>query len=638
MGQGVRMLKSRSRNEDLETIMKHLIAMAAAVVLVAGCGQSDSGTSPGAESETEAEPAVAGQGETERLNAWFEARFEEQLEFSPLQMTIMGRKDRYDQVDDFSEEAEDRQLEWHRNTVEALERDFDYDALTPEAQASWDIWVYQYRDAAANHEFRGNGYTFTQMGGAQSWIPTFMANFHRVDDRSDMQAYVARLGGFGRAMNQMIDRAEKYAANGVRPPRFAYEGVLEQARQVVSGVPFDDGEASALWSDATGKIAALAESGTITAEEAAGLEDAVRSALLDEFKPSYDRLIGWLEEDIANTAVEASGVASLPDGVDYYDQRLASSTTTGMSADEIYRLGMAEVARLRGEMEGIKREVGYEGDLQEFFDFVRDDPQFYFPDTDDGRQGYMDEVEEKLAFINERLSDYFGVLPQAGLIVKRVEPFREQDGAAQHYFPGTPDGSRPGIYYMHLSDMTAMPRPQLEVIAYHEGNPGHHMQISIAQELESVPTFRTQTGFTAYVEGWALYAELLALEMGAYGDPYSNFGRLSSEMWRALRLVVDTGLHSKGWTETEAIEFMMQNSAEPFESVQSEVRRYIVWPGQATSYKVGMLKILELRARAEQALGDAFDIREFHDTLLTGGALPLAVLERRVDEWIAAAT
>jgi uncharacterized protein (DUF885 family) len=286
-------------------------------------------------------------------------------------------------------------------------------------------------------------------------------------------------------------------------------------------------------------------------------------------------------------------------------------------------------------MEQIMRAVGFEGDLQDFFTFVRDSEQFYFPDTDEGRQAYIDAVEDKLDFINQRLPDYFGLLPKADLVVKRVEPFREQDGAAQHYMSGTPDGSRPGIYYIHLSDMTAMPMPQLEVIAYHEGNPGHHMQNSIAQELEGTPTFRTQANFSAYGEGWGLYSELLAKEMGAYDDPYSDFGRLSSEMWRALRLVVDTGLHSKGWTEQDAIDFIVQNSPEPMESVVSEVRRYIVWPGQATSYKVGMIKILGMRAHAREVLGEAFDIRGFHDTVLGGGAMPLSVLERRVDNWIA---
>jgi uncharacterized protein (DUF885 family) len=616
--------------------MRRVSGYIAMACLAAACGDS-TGENTSGQSTPAAEPAVteSAQTESERLNAWFEERYEEQLRFSPLQLTIQGRKDLYDQVDDMSEEAAERQLAWQRDTVRDMEREFDYEQLNDEAKASYDLWKIQYENAARDYEFRGNQYIFTQMGGPQSWIPTFMANFHRVDDKSDMEAYVARIGGASRALNQLIDRAQKNAEAGTRPPTFAYDGVLQQSRAIVTGAPFSEGEDSALWSDANSKIDALVEAGEISDEEANELREAAKTALLDELQPAYQRLISWVEEDRANATEGAVAANSLPDGEAYYAYRLADSTTTDLSAAEIHATGLAEVARIRNEMDAIRKEVGFEGDLQEFFDFVRDDERFYFPDTDEGREAYMDEVREKLAFIEERLPDYFGVLPKAGLIVKRVEPYREQDGAAQHYMQGTPDGSRPGIYYMHLSDMSAMPRPQLEVIAYHEGSPGHHMQISIAQELETVPTFRTQAGFGAYVEGWALYAELLALEMGAYEDPYSNFGRLSSEMWRALRLVVDTGLHSKGWSEEQAIEYMMENSPEPFESVQSEVRRYIVWPGQATSYKIGMLKILELRERAAEALGDSFDLRAFHDIVLKGGALPLSLLERRVDAWIA---
>lgn len=601
------------------------------LLALTACGQPESG----ADTDASASPDSADvPSETERLNTWFEERYEEQLQQSPIQLTFIGRKDRYDEVDDFSEENEDRQLEWQRGTVEEMKREFDYDELTSEAQVSYDIWVYQYEDAAANLEFRGNGYIFTQFFGPQALIPTLLSNFHRVDTRSDMDAYIKRIGGFSRGMNQLIDRAQKYAANGVRPPRFAYEGVLEQASAVVTGAPFDDGNASTLQADAHRKIAALLEAEEIAEEDAAAFEDAVDKALIEGLKPAYDRLIAWVEKDLDNADAEAEGVFALPNGEAYYNRQLAAFTTTKLTANEIHRIGVDDVARLRDEMETVRHEVGFEGDLQAFFDYVREDEQFFYSNDDEGRQAYMDAVEERLAFINERLPEYFGILPKADLVVKRVEEYREQDGAAQHYFPGTPDGSRPGVYYMHLSDMSAMPVPQLEVIAYHEGNPGHHMQNSIAQELEGTPTFRTQAGFGAYGEGWGLYSELLAKEMGAYDDPYSEFGRLSSEMWRALRLVVDTGLHSKGWTRQQAIDFMMENSAEPLTSVESEVDRYIVLPGQATSYKVGMIRILELRAKAEAALGDKFDIRGFHDTVLGGGAVPLSVLERRVDTWI----
>ena len=546
------------------------MTIASAVMLcLFACGDSGSVS----EQVAIAEGTEGSLTETDRLNAWFEERYEEQLQESPLQLTFLGRKERYGEFDDMSEEGEDRQLAWLAGTVETLKNDFDYDALTPEAQISYDIWMYQYENSLANHAYRDKQYTFTQFFGMQAMFPVVLAQFHRVDDANDMEAYIQRVGALSRAMHQLIDRAEKYAETGTRPPRFAYEGVLQQAGDVVSGTPFGEGDDSALWADANRKIDALLDAESISAEEADGFRDAVREALLSKFLPAYERLIAFVEADIEYTSEEPAGVWQLQDGEAYYDRLLGSFTTTDMTAEEIHALGLSEVERLRGEMDAIRREVGFEGDLQEFFAFVRDDPQFYKSNTDEGRQEYIDDVYAKLEFINERLPEYFGVLPKAELVVKRVEPFREEDGGAQHYAPGTPDGSRPGIYYMHLSDMNAMPVPQLEVIAYHEGNPGHHMQTSIAQELEDVPTFRTQANFGAYAEGWGLYSELLALEMGAYEDPYSNFGRLSSEMWRALRLVVDTGLHSKEWTEQQAIDFMSENSAEPLASVTSEVRR-----------------------------------------------------------------
>jgi uncharacterized protein (DUF885 family) len=618
--------------------MRNLLIALTLIATLTACGKDEQAPQtqvPASAEATQVAETAPQKSESERLNEWFELRFEEQLQFSPISLTFMGRKELYDEVDDLSEAAEDAQLAWQRNTVEEMERDFDYNELTPEAKISYDIWKYQYENAAKGAAFRDSGYVYTQMQGAQSMVPTLMINFHSVDDRSDMEAYIKRIGGMSRALNQLTDRAQRYAENGVRPPRFAYKGVLDQAQKVITGAPFDDSDDSAIWADVRRKVDALVEADKISAKEAEVLMEAARSALVNEFKSAYDRLIAWVETEIPKSEEIATGVGKFPNGEAFYNYQLATSTTTDMTADEVHELGLVEVARLRGEMEQIMYTVGFEGDLQEFFTFIRDSDQFYFADTDDGRQEYIDAAEDKLAFIGELLPQYFGILPQADLVVKRVEPYREQDGAAQHYFPGTPDGSRPGIYYMHLSDMTGMPKGQLEVIAYHEGSPGHHMQISIAQELQNTPTFRTQAGFSAYSEGWGLYSELLAKEMGAYNDPYSDFGRLSSEMWRALRLVVDTGLHSKGWTEQQAIVYMMDNSPEPLESVTSEVQRYIVWPGQATSYKVGMLKILELRARAEAELGENFDIRGFHDTVLGGGAMPLAVLERRVDTWIA---
>lgn len=587
-------------------------------------------------SETDDQVQAAAPTESERLNEWFAEKFEQELQASPVALTFLGRKEQYDKIDDYSEEAEARQLAWKRDSVEEMARLFNYEALNDEAKTSYDIWKYQYEIAAAGQRFNQHEYIFEQMGGMQSFLPNFLLNFHKVEDESDLKAYIKRIGAVADAIDQLQVRAREAAANGIRPPRFAYEGAIEQATKLLSGQPFDSesAEDSPLWSGSNSKISGLLDAQKISDDAALDYQAQAKTALLQQFEPAYQTLINWLREDSARTTPHAQGAGSLPDGEAYYNHKLASSTTTALSANEIHEIGLSEVARLRGDIEEIMSEVNFEGDLQDFFAFVRSDPQFFFPNTDEGRQGYIDGAEFYLAFINKKLPDYFGLLPKADLVVKRVEAFREQDGAAQHYYPGTPDGSRPGIYYAHLSDMSAMPRNQMEVIAYHEGLPGHHMQISIAQELESVPQFRTQASFTAYVEGWALYSEVLAGEMGAYDDPYSRVGQLSSEIWRAIRLVVDTGLHSKGWGEEQAVQYFMENSPEPEESIRSEVRRYIVWPGQATSYKIGMLKILQLRDSARSALGEGFDIRAFHDRVLSGGALPLSVLERRVNEWV----
>ncbi len=615
---------------------KTLIACALALALTA-CDRAASPATGAAATPAVAASAADIAAESKRLNTWFEKKYEEQLKFSPIQLTFQGRKDLYDQVDDMSEQAQRDQVAWQKASVEEMEKTFDYAKLDDEAKFSYDLWKLQYENASDGLPFLQDGYAFDQMNGAQGFWPMFLINFHKVEEESDYTAYVARLGATSRAFDQLLERARASAGQGIRPPQFAYEGVIEQSRKVISGAPFSTGADAAIWADAQAKADALVKAGKISAERGAALKDEARKTLLEQFKPAFERVIAWCEEDLPKAAVDATGVgATHPNGKAYYEHQLRQYTTTAMTAEEVHALGLAEVARIKGEMTALKDKVGFKGDLDAFFAFIDSDKQFLFPNTDAGRQAYIDEATRDIANIKKQLPNYFGLLPKADLVVKRVEPFREQDGAAQHYYPGTPDGSRPAVYYAHLSDMDAMPKTELEVIAYHEGLPGHHMQISIAQELAGVPKFRTQARFTAYSEGWGLYAEWLAKQMpGTYQDPYSEFGRLSSEMWRAIRLVVDTGLHAKGWTERQAIEYFDANSAVPLAAITSEVQRYLIMPGQATAYKVGMIRIQELRRKAESELGDKFDIKGFHDTVLGGGALPLTLLERRVDQWIA---
>ncbi|HSJ69716.1 MAG TPA: DUF885 domain-containing protein [Anditalea sp.] len=581
------------------------------------------------------QPSFAQKHQDSSLNKWLDAQYEELLQMSPFRLTALGRKDRYGEIDDLSEQGEEKRLAWMANSVKEMEDKFSKDQLSPEEIISFNLWKHQYETAKDEAKFKRHIYIFEQMRGTHTNLPNLLINFHKVDEPSDMEAYISRINESERAMDQLLERSKLQAEQGIRPPKFAYEIVLREAKGLINGQPFDDGQDEmAIWRDAQSKIETLKKSEHISEEEANRYQEQVKKALNEKFKPAYEKLISWLESELPKLEATPTGVGRHPDGEAFYQQMLKSSTTTNMTADEIHQIGLDEVARIQKEMVAIKEQVGFEGDLKEFFKFINTDPQFFYPNTDEGRQAYLDDSQAYLDEITKQLPEYFGLLPKAELVVKRVESFREQDGAPQHYFPGTPDGSRAGIYYVHLSDMKAMPKSTMEGVAYHEGNPGHHMQISIAQELESIPKFRTQLGFNAYVEGWALYSEILAKEMGGYENPYYDFGRLVNEIWRAIRLVVDTGLHHKGWDEKKAIAYMADNSSISEGAIQAEVRRYMVIPGQATGYKIGMIKIQELRAMAEKELGDDFDIKGFHDTVLGGGAMPLEILEQEVKRWV----
>lgn len=615
-------------------MIRTAVSALALIVALGACAPTTPAADPAAIAAAQAEQSA-------KLNAWFDAKYEEQLQFSPIGLSFQGRKDKNDQIDCFTFACADEQLAWQKAATDELKATFPYDSLSPTDKDSYDLWVYQYDRAAAGVAFRNNGYVFDQMNGVQSFAATFLMQFHQVDEEADARAYVARITAAAAALQDALAIAKDNAAKGVHAPKFAYEGVIDQSTKIITGAPFTAGPDSAIFADFKAEVQKLVDGGKTTPETAAQLTAEAEAALKGPFLTFYKDLIAFAKADMANSPDPkgAQGANLQPDGEAYYNFMLSQMTTTGMTADEIHNLGLSEVDRIHAEMEAIKTSVGFTGTLNEFFVSIRDaktDERHYYPDTDEGREGYIADATAAIDKIKAELPNYFGILPKADLEVKRVEAFREQPGAAQHYFPGTPDGTRPGIYYAHLSDMKAMPKGELEVIAYHEGLPGHHMQISIAQELTSVPKFRTQAGFTAYSEGWGLYSEKLAKEMpGTFEDPYSDFGRLGSEIWRAIRLVVDTGLHSKGWTEDQAVQYFLDNSAITEAQARSEVQRYIVMPGQATAYKIGMIHIQQLRVKAEAELGDKFDIRAFHDTILGGGALPLDLLTRKVDQWIA---
>lgn len=605
-----------------------LLAGAAALALTAACGKNAQ-TNETAHVAERSDPA----GQTEKINAWFEEKFEQDLARSPMFQTFLGRKTNYDKWDNVSDAY---RLESHALRMAALSdmrQTFNFDDLDPAAQLSYRLYEYEVEQDDQAFPFRNHWYVFSQFRGPHSGVPSFMINQHRVSSVEDAEAYIARLNGVAGYLGQHQKNAEDQFANGVNPPKWSYAQMIDTSRNIISGAPFDDsGEASTLLADFNKKVDALDADDATKADLRARAE----KALLTSVKPAYEALIAMFEAQ-QESATDDDGAWKLPNGEAYYKNRLARMTTTDMTADEIHDLGLSEVARIHAEMNKIKDAVGFEGSLQDFFVYMRTDPdeKFTYPNTDEGRTAYLAKATEIIDVMRARLDDLFYTKPEAELIVKRVEPFREQAAGKAFYQRPAPDGSRPGIYYANLYSMADMPIYQMEALAYHEGIPGHHMQLAISQELEGVPSFRRFGGFTAYTEGWGLYSEYIPKEMGFYADPYSDFGRLAMELWRAARLVVDTGIHDKKWTREEAIDYLLTNTPNPEGDAVKAIERYIVIPGQATAYKIGMLKILELRARAEEALGDDFDIRGFHDVVLKDGAVPLAILEENVDAWIA---
>ncbi|MEM7016858.1 MAG: DUF885 domain-containing protein [Pseudomonadota bacterium] len=618
--------------------IKRYLLLAGLCSLLFGCSDEPE------EVPTQASPTIIQtdpDAETKRLNAWLEQKYLAQMRFTPVEKTFYGIKDEdYGHVNDFSDKGLDETLTWRRQTLSELKANFNYEALSDTGKDSYDLWAYlTERDLAAS-QFRANEFIFDHVNGLHSALPELLIVQHQVNTVEDMDAYLSRLSASARAIEQLLERAKQAASNDIRPPYFAFDIVTEEAKRLITGKPFEENEEEALlWQDVKSKAGGLLEAGKIDDDKALEILRTARDTLLKKWLPAYQALIEWQIEDRTNASEAASGAGALPDGEVYYTERLTFHTTTDMSANEIHQFGLDNVKRLYQAMERIKLQLGFEGDMQAFFALLRDskeEPRFYFPNTDEGRQAYLDESAVAIANIKSQLPDYFALLPKTELIVKRVESFREQAGAPQHYVPGALDGNRPGIYYTHLLDMTAMPRYELEVVAYHESIPGHHIQVAIADEMENIPLFRKHVFINAFAEGWGLYAERLAGEMnGTYQDPYAKFSSLELELWRTVRLVTDTGLHAKGWTEQQAIEYLLKNSTASETLAQQEVRRYIVWPGQATSYMVGMLKILELRKKARYALGDAFDIKIFHDIMLRQGTLPFNLLEKKINQWIA---
>jgi uncharacterized protein (DUF885 family) len=564
-----------------------------------------------------------------QFHAFLESTYREDMALQPATASARGWSEWQDRWDSESPEFFDQQRAQYLLRQQTLTQ-FDRPRLNQADQLSYDLYQQVLQRALASDDFREHQYVLTHHRGIHTAMPSFLIGVHRIRSLSDAESYVARLQAVGRLFDEHIAQLELRAQRGFLLPAWSYPKILQAAGQVIRGLPFDESEqASSLWADFTNKLAAL----QLQPEQSEAMLQLARTALLNEVKPAYLRLMKTLS-DHAQRADNADGVWRFDDGEAFYAERLQWFTTTQLSAAEIHAIGMREVARIHADMQAIMRRLGFAGDLQAFFDYMRNEPAFYFSNDEAGREAYLASVEVALGVMRARLHEVFGMLPQPDLIVRRVELFRERSAGKAFYLGPPADGSRPGTYYANLYDMADMPKYQLEALAFHEGVPGHHMQRGLTVSLQDIPTFQKYARFTAFTEGWAMYAEQLAKDMGFYSDPYSDFGRLAMELWRAARLVVDTGIHAQRWSRQQAVDYLLANTPNPPGDAAKAIDRYIAQPGQATAYMIGKLAFMRLRQGASARLAEQFDLRAFHDELLRYGPMPLNLLEQRMQRWI----
>jgi len=605
------------------------LLLAALLAATAGAAVAQHGPHRPARAAAAVTPAST-QAEDARLNAFLDEAFNATAALSPQGETQLGRKIGYDRLDDYTEAAQRRELALADRQLAQLHARFRLARLGSQARVSYRLFEDQVARAHDRARWFWHRFPVTNNGSPFGGFAVFLINQHRVDNVADAEAYVARLRDVDRAMGEIAANIRHQAALGIVPPQFNFEPVRADARRVLTGAPFTDGPPTALFADFQAKVSRL----QITDAEKQRLIGEARAALTGPFRHGYETLLAaW--NAIEPQAHGNRGAWSLPQGAAYYNAQLRQRTTTNLTAAQIHQIGLDQLTRIHAEMQAIMNEVGFHGTLQQFFHHITTDPEFRYPDTEVGRQQFLSDARAAIARVMAAAPRWFRRLPRAPLEVRPVEAFRTATAPVAFYNPGTPDGSRPGIMYVNMGNMADVLKPAVEDVSFHEGAPGHHFQISLAQEMEGLPLFRQHAFYGAYLEGWGLYAERLGHDIGLYSSPYQEFGRLAGEAWRATRLVTDTGIHAMHWTREQAMDFFRQNTLLSEGNIRREVERYFDDPGQATSYMIGQLRILELRDRARQALGNRFDIRDFHAVVIENGALPLDVLSELVDRYIA---
>lgn len=598
-----------------KSIFKSILPLFILLVTFSSCGDSN---------VIQEDDATADQ--SKELKTWLNEVYEHNLMLTPEDLTSVGRKERYSELNDLSEEFQLAKLEQSKKDLEELHT-FDVNNLDEESKLSYRLFEDELKSQIEYEKFRHYDYPVSQMHGIQAGLASFMLNKHKIESVDDAKAYIARLACFETSIDQVIENLKIREDKGIIAPKFVFPYVLSDCANIMGEKGKLDENLFII--DLKSKM----EKANFKEEDIVGLIDAAKETVSYKVNPAYQKLVDCLTA-LETKATTDDGAWKFPEGNEFYQYRLEKMTTTSLTGDEIFDLGKSEVARIHAEMQNIMDQVKFKGSLHDFFKFMKVDQQFYYPDTEAGKETMLAGYKQIIDDMELRLDEVFITKPKAKMQVKAVEAWREKSAGKAFYEEGTPDGARKGTFYANLYKMADMPKYEMEALAFHEGIPGHHMQIAIAQELTELPEFRKRLWYTGYGEGWGLYCELLPKEMGFYKDPYSDFGRLAMELWRACRLVVDVGVHQNKWTREEAIAYLMENTPNSPNSCTKAIERYIVMPGQATAYKVGMIHILKMRKKAELALGEKYDIRTFHDIFLTTGCVPLYIFEERIDAWI----
>jgi uncharacterized protein (DUF885 family) len=557
------------------------------------------------------------------LNKLFEDYFERSLQLNPLQATFIGDHRYDDKLPNFLAPTYLAEaLAVDRQYLDAALK-YESQSLSAEDRLSLEIFLHERRTSIEGAAFPSELLPLDQMFSIATLMPLLgsATNAQPFDTVQDYDRFLARMNDYLVWSDQAITNLRLGISRKVVQPRV----VMEKVQGQLAALIVDDPQKSLFYSP----VEKFPE--RFSAADRKRLEQAYRDAIVNRINPSYRRLHDFVRDEYLPHTRSTVAWTALPDGGNWYAFLVKNNTTTNYTPDHIHELGLKEVARIRGEMEQVQAQVGFKGDLHAFFRHLQDDPQFYYSKPEDLIAGYQD-VKRR---IDDVLPKYFSLFPKADYEVRPVEAFRAESSAGAMYQSPSADGSRPGIFYVNTFNLKAQPKFGMETLSLHEAAPGHHFQISIQQELTDLPKFRRFGGnYTAYVEGWALYAESIGKEMGLFTDPYQYYGRLSDEMLRAMRLVVDTGLHSRSWTREKAVDYMLDNSSMAKSDVEAEVERYIANPGQALGYKIGQIRIREMRNKAEAALGPKFDLKQFHSEVLRDGALPMDVLEKKIERWI----